>query len=167
MTKGEESSKLVVRRGNMKPHSMKSQGNPRQLLFMIVVSFVSMYLLMYLMVDKLINVYPNLNQVYMAGAMTAAMVILEMILMGSMYEQRIKGLVMGVSMILLVVFIGGIRKQSLIGNQEFLRSMIPHHAAALLMCEETKATDPEIRALCQRIIANQQQEIDFMKEKLR
>lgn len=41
--------------------------------------------------------------------------------------------------------------------------MIPHHAAAILMCQETKIKDPEINALCSKIISSQQQEIDQMK----
>ena len=51
---------------------------------MTVLSFSSMYVLMYAMVDKFANVYPNLNQTYMAGLMTAPMVIIEILLMGSM-----------------------------------------------------------------------------------
>ncbi len=43
---------------------------------MTVLSFISMYILMYAMVDQLANVYPNINQFYMAGLMTAPMVII-------------------------------------------------------------------------------------------
>lgn len=35
------------------------------------LSFAAMYGLMYAMLDRLDNVYPNLNQLYMAGLMTA------------------------------------------------------------------------------------------------
>ena len=40
---------------------------------------------------------------------------------------------------------------------------ILHHAATILMCQETKINDPEIKALCSNIISSQQQEIDQMK----
>ena len=43
-------------------------------LWMAAPSFVSMYALMYAMADRFANVYMNLNQVYMAGLMTAPMV---------------------------------------------------------------------------------------------
>ena len=50
--------------------------------------------------------------------------------------------------------------------RHFLRSMIPHHAGAILMCEQAPIQDAEIRQLCQTIISSQQQEIDQMKAKL-
>ena len=52
---------------------------------MIVLSFISMYVLMYSMVHSFADVYNSLNQVYMAGLMTAPMVVIEMLLMSSMY----------------------------------------------------------------------------------
>jgi uncharacterized protein (DUF305 family) len=45
--------------------------------------------------------------------------------------------------------------------------MIPHHAGAILMCQEAPIKDPEIQKLCERIIENQQGEIDQMKNKLK
>jgi len=47
-----------------------------------------------------------------------------------------------------------------------LRSMIPHHAGAILMCEQAPIRDAEIRKLCETIISGQQAEIDQMKRKL-
>jgi uncharacterized protein (DUF305 family) len=38
---------------------------------MTLLSFASMYILMYAMVDSRRSVYANINQVYMAGPMTA------------------------------------------------------------------------------------------------
>jgi len=54
-----------------------------------------------------------------------------------------------------------------IGTPAFLRSMIPHHAGALLMCERAPLRDAGIRALCGTIMRGQQTEIDWMKAKLR
>ena len=48
-------------------------------------------------------------------------------------------------------------------KSQFLKSMIPHHAGAILMCEEASIQDPEIRVLCQNIIVSQQSEINQMK----
>ena len=44
--------------------------------------------------------------------------------------------------------------------------MIPHHASAILMCEEAPITVAEIQALCKSIRSSQQAEIDQMKAKL-
>lgn len=41
--------------------------------------------------------------------------------------------------------------------------MIPHHAGAILMCEEARLQNPEIRKLCESIISGQQAEIAQMK----
>jgi len=63
------------------------------------------------------------------------------------------------------MFVFGIwftRVQLFVGDQEFLRSMIPHHSGALLMCEQASIRDAEIAELCQRIIAGQSAEIEQM-----
>jgi uncharacterized protein (DUF305 family) len=45
--------------------------------------------------------------------------------------------------------------------------MIPHHAGAILMCEQAAIEDSEIRELCGTIISSQQAEIGQMKAILR
>jgi uncharacterized protein (DUF305 family) len=122
---------------------------------------------MYMMVDSYANVYSNLNQFYMAGMMTAPMLIIELLLMGSMYTNRkLNRLILIFSGMLCVLFVVFIRKQTGISDKEFLKSMIPHHGAAILMCKEGSLQDPEIKELCRNIVATQQSEINFMKAKL-
>lgn len=138
----------------------------RRLIVMSGVSFVAMYVLMYMMVDVLANVYPNVNQFYMALMMTACMVVIELVVMRAMYSKTtyIVGLV--ISSLLFAGSIAGIRWQIGVSDEAFLRSMIPHHASALLMCEKAKLHDPEIKELCSNIISSQQTEIDWMKVQL-
>ena len=134
---------------------------------MTVLSFLSMYELLYAMVDRFANVYPNLNQAYMAGLMTAPMVIIEILLMASMYENRAANLViLSVSAVGLITCFSLIRAQTAITDGQFLRSMIPHHAGAVLMCEQAPIQDAGIKELCGKIIQSQQAEIDQMKAKL-
>jgi uncharacterized protein (DUF305 family) len=131
---------------------------------MAVLSFISMYVLMYAMVDRAANVYSNLNQVYMAALMTAPMIAIELALMGAMYPSRTWNFViMAFSIIALIACFVLIRQQTMIFDRQFLRSMIPHHAGAILMCERSPIADAEIKSLCQIIIAGQQSEIDQMK----
>ncbi|MCL5429092.1 MAG: DUF305 domain-containing protein [Chloroflexi bacterium] len=59
-----------------------------------------------------------------------------------------------------------IRQQTAIGDEGFLRSMIPHHSAAILMCAQASIEDAQILDLCQRIITSQQAEIEEMKAAL-
>lgn len=138
-----------------------------RLLVMAVLSFLCMYALMYAMVDTFANVYPNFNQFYMAGLMTAPMMIIELGLMGTMYQNKgVNALIMAASAIALIVFWTLIRQQTAISDRQFLKSMIPHHAAAILMCEEAPLTDPQIMQLCRAIIASQSSEIRQMKTRL-
>ena len=51
-------------------------------------------------------------------------------------------------------------------DKQFLKSMIPHHAGAILMCNEANIKDPEIKKLCEEIRLSQQREIEQMKAKL-
>jgi hypothetical protein len=136
----------------------------RRFAIMIVLSFILMFGFMYAMVDRLANVYPNLNQAYMAGLMVAPMAILELVLMGRMYpNKKWNSIIVGAGALLLLVCWFGIRQQIGITDKSFLRSMIPHHAGAVLMCSEAPITDPEVRALCARIEKSQEQEIGQMK----
>jgi uncharacterized protein (DUF305 family) len=135
-----------------------------RLLLMAVIHFVTMFILMYAMVDKVNDIFANLNQFYMAGIMTAPMLVMETFLMGSMYEnKRALKLITAVSLLVLVVFFFFIRQQTAITDGEFLRSMIPHHSGAILMCEKASIQDAEIKELCQSIISSQQAEIDQMR----
>lgn len=147
-------------------HSMG--GNPyRRLVLMAALSFAAMYLLMYAMVNTIGNVYANLNEFYMAGLMTAPMLVIELILMRAMYpNKRLNMLLLAGSVLAGLAFFALIRGQAAISDKEFLRSMIPHHAGAILMCEHASLQDPEIKQLCQTIISSQQAEIDQMKAKL-
>ncbi len=87
---------------------------------MAVLHFAAMYALMYAMVNSFENVYPNLNQLYMAGIMTAPMVILELLLMRSMYEsKRANAAILAVSGAVFVAFFLFIRNQTAIGDTEF------------------------------------------------
>jgi len=134
---------------------------------MAVLSFIAMYIFMYSMVNVFSNVYSNLNQFYMAGLMAAPMVLVEIALMSGMYpNKKWNALIIMATLVLFILFWIGIRRQVGIGDRQFLKSMIPHHAGAILMCEEASITDPEIKQLCQEIISSQRREINQMKSKL-
>jgi dipeptide/tripeptide permease len=139
----------------------------RNLLVMAVLSFISMYILMYAMVNTIGNVFNNFNQFYMAGMMTAPMILIELFLMRATYQDKRRNmLIIAISIIAGLAFFFLIRQQTAISDRQFLRSMIPHHSSAILMCERASIQDPEIQELCQAIISSQQAEIDQMKSKL-
>lgn len=136
----------------------------RRPLLMALLSYLAMYVLMYAMVNRFANVYPNLNQAYMAGLMVAPMVVIELALMAAMYpDRRTNAIILAISVAALVVSWTFIRAQTGITDRQFLRSMIPHHAGAILMCQHSAIRDPEIIKLCREIASSQQAEIDQMK----
>lgn len=145
----------------------EKQGHYGRLLLMTVLSFVAMFILMYAMVDRFANVYANFNQVYMAGLMAAPMVLIEMALMRSMYPNaKLNGVIILATLLVMILCWVFIRQQTAITDNQFVRSMIPHHAGAVLMCEENQLKDPDLVQLCQEIISSQQAEILLMKSKL-
>ena len=139
--------------------------NYRKLLITTLLSFISMYILMYSMVNTMSDVYNSFNQFYMAGVMTAPMVIFGLFIMRSMYpNKQLNAAILAVSVIALIGFFFFIRQQTAIGDKQFLRSMIPHHSGAILMCERSSIRDPEIQALCDSIVQSQQEEIHQMED---
>jgi len=134
------------------------------LAIMTLLSFIAMFVFMYAMVDRFANVYPNVNQFYMAGLMAAPMVIIELIVMRAMYpDMKMNMIFGGVALVALVLFFVGIRAQTAVGDVQFVKSMIPHHSGAILMCDRAAITDAELKTLCNEIVKGQQQEIDQMK----
>ena len=129
-----------------------------------VVSGIVMYLVMFVMIDGPGSFYNNLNMFYMTLMMIAPMVVLMILAMRHMFPSKTANAALLIGAV--VAFVGSfalIRTQATIGDVQFLRSMIPHHSGAILMCREAKLGDPEIIALCEGIKQSQAEEIDQMK----
>lgn len=139
-----------------------------RLLVMAVLHLPIMYLVMFTMIDGTGHFYNNLNMAYMAVMMTAPMLLLEVLLMGRMYQNKraLQGLAVG-SLAAFVIFFVFMRQQTAIGDVQFLRSMIPHHSGAILMCSQSELADAEIKRLCDQIVASQREEISQMERILR
>jgi uncharacterized protein (DUF305 family) len=150
-------------------HEPKAQHRGRapylMLALNLLISAIIMYLVMFSMIDGAAEFYNNLNMAYMALMMVAPMAILMLVMMRSMYPNRMLNVMIGIgfSAIFVVAFLFT-RQQTVIGDVQFLRSMIPHHSGAILMCREAKIVDPEIKSLCQQIIRSQRDEIEQMRQ---
>lgn len=148
-------------------HSEKEIHHYRRLGLMVLASFVAMYILMYAMVDSIFNVFNNINQLYMVGLMSAPMVIFEILIMKSMKSmyaiKKLNFAILVVSSVVGLICWAGVRNQMAVGDEQFIRSMIPHHASAVLMCNKANVSDSEIKNLCQQILTSQNREIDQMK----
>jgi uncharacterized protein (DUF305 family) len=137
----------------------------RSLAVQTVISGIIMYLVMFTMINSLSNFYNNLNMLYMTLMMVTPMVVLMVIAMRHMFQSKAANIALIVGS--LIIFVGSfaaIRTQSAIGDRAFLRSMIPHHSGAILMCRQASISDPQIIRLCGEIIKSQQREIDEMKQ---
>ena len=130
----------------------------------LITSAIVMYLVMFTMIATTGDFYNNLNTFYMTLMMVTSMAMLMLWMMRAMYPNRRTNIVLyaGFALVFILSF-AGMRTQSLIGDNQFLRSMIPHHSGAVLMCERSRIRDSEIIALCGEIIRSQKSEIAQMK----
>lgn len=135
---------------------------------MLLSHFVIMFAVMYTMVDKWEDVFINLNQFYMTMMMVIPMIIGMLVIMKSMYPNKtLNWILSAASVLAFAVFFYFMRAQSFVGNEQFLKSMIPHHSGAILMCEKAQLTDPEIIKFCDVIVKTQNEEISTMKSMLK
>lgn len=149
----------------MQPHSGKPDRKPYlRLLVALATSYLVMFATMYSRVDELGHVFLSLNQVYMAGLMVAPMLLIMLTVMHSMFQdRRLNAVLYSVGVALTLLFWILVRTQAGVGDRQFLRSMIPHHSGAILVCEEAALTDSRTQELCRQIIDSQQREIREMK----
>ena len=136
----------------------------RKLFIELALDFVIMFFVMYAMIASARHFYLNLGNVYMTLMMVAPMMALMIFFMGKMYPSpSINRLLVGLAALIFAVGWFGMREQLGVGNAQFLRSMIPHHSGAILMCDKAKLTDPEAVNLCRDIVAAQEREIAQMQ----
>ncbi|HEY0628213.1 MAG TPA: DUF305 domain-containing protein [Sphingomicrobium sp.] len=130
----------------------------------LLASLVIMYVAMFAMIWSWGEFIQNVNFLYMALVMWAPMAAVMLLSMRPMYpDKRLNGLLYLTFAALFIFSLFGIRGQVLVGDDQFLRSMIPHHSGALLMCREASIQDPEVKQLCDQIIASQSSEIEQME----
>lgn len=130
----------------------------------LILSLTIMYVAMFAMIWSWGEFIQNINFFYMALVMWAPMAAVMLLTMKPMYPSaRLNMSLFAAFALVFLLSLAGTRAQALVGDRQFLRSMIPHHSGAVLMCERAKIRDAEIKQLCGNIIRSQTQEIDQMK----
>jgi len=130
----------------------------------ISINAVVMFVLTYALIDTVEHFYANINRVYMSVMMVAPMVTVMLLVMWSMYPNATLNIILLAAFAALFVGTFALaRTQTPVGNEQFLRSMIPHHSSAILMCDNPRISDPEIITLCEGIVETQKKEIAQMK----
>jgi uncharacterized protein (DUF305 family) len=130
----------------------------------LAASLVVMYLLTMSMVAAFDHVYLNLSNFWMALIMVSAMAVIMLAVMSGMYENKRLNVVLYA--VFTLVFVGSFllgRAQTFMGDEQFMKSMIPHHSRAILVCEEADLEDPVVIGLCDQIIQSQRAEISEME----
>lgn len=123
-----------------------------------------MYLVMFSMIDGSGDFRNNLNMFYMAVAMWAPMGVFMLATMPGMYPNRRANLALYLLFVVMTATsLWATRAQALIGDRQFIASMIPHHSGAILMCREADLVDSELVSLCSEISKAQREEIEQME----
>ena len=144
----------------------KSSSNYTRFFLMLGLSFVAMYITMYLNTYEIDHVYFSLTRFYMTCLGIAAMAVIMLSLMLKMYKNRKKNIAIYVgSLVLFVAALGLVRAQRpIIGDVLYMKAMIPHHSIAILTSKRADIQDPEVRELADGIIKAQVKEIAEMKK---
>ena len=148
----------------MESHGQKMQMGWGRFAAMIATSTVIMFFLMYQLVYSLDHATFSVNRLLASLLMGAVMTAVMLGFMWSMYQgTRAKVAVLAGALVVAGVLFYLNRGQRLIGDTEFMRSMIPHHSIAINNARKADIHDPRVRKLADQIIASQVREIREMQ----
>lgn len=112
--------------------------------------------------------YNHINKVYMVLLMGALMgATNELIIL--INRPNLRNLVFMILWIIVSwAFVVLIRRQQFVSDDEFMKGMIEHHDAAILMSEQliNKSSNEELKEFAQGIIDTQQKEIEWMEKRV-
>ncbi|OCX54018.1 DUF305 domain-containing protein [Mucilaginibacter sp. PPCGB 2223] len=139
-------------------------GNYIRLIFILGISFLLMYLIMFLNVDQADHIYINMTRLYMTLIMISAMAILMVVMMPMMYQNKKvnTGIITCSTLVAVLAFVC-VHKQVGIGDIQYMKGMIPHHSIAIMTSQNAHIKDARVRKLADGIIKTQQKEISEMK----
>lgn len=141
-----------------------NRGNYVRFMAMIATSTVVMFGLMYLNTFNVDHVFWSETRFWMAFVMGAAMMVVMLLFMWSMYKNALKNwIILGVAVVVFSLGLWLVRSQVTVNDEEYMSAMIPHHSIAVMTSERAQITDPRVRKLADSIIEAQVKEIAEMK----
>ncbi|WP_299989617.1 DUF305 domain-containing protein [uncultured Pontibacter sp.] len=118
-------------------------------------------------VAEISHIHLNLSRLYMTILMVAPMALIMLGVMRSMYrDQKLNAIIAVMSIVAIVGSFIMLRNQSYVGDKAFIHSMILHHSSAILVSEEARISDPELKKLAEEIIRSKNEEIAEMEKVL-
>ena len=134
---------------------------------MIVISTLVMFGLMYLNTYTADHLYFSQTRAWMALLMGAAMALIMLGFMPSMYKNRRANIAIAVTGV--AVFFASValvRSQVTVDDASWMKAMIPHHSIAIMTSRRAHIKDPRVRKLADGIIEAQVREIGEMRQLL-
>lgn len=129
----------------------------------LAVSFVTMYAVMFLNVDRGEHIRLSLTRTYMTLLMVAPMAVTMLLLMWPMFQNKGRNfLILAGAIIVFATSLILLRTQSPIGDVQYMKAMIPHHSSAIMTSRHADLLDPETQKLARQIIESQEREIAQM-----
>jgi hypothetical protein len=133
----------------------------------IALSFVAMYATMFLNVAETGHIYISLTRLYMSLLMICPMLVIMIIVMGNMYDNKKTNAVLLTSaVVVFTLALTGLRSQTFVGDRQYMKGMISHHSSAILTSRRAHLMSPQVLKLSKKIIKSQEREIGQMKAML-
>lgn len=132
---------------------------------MIATSTIIMIFLMYQLVYAYDHALFSVNRLIASLVMGCVMAVVMLSFMWAMYRGtgiKIGVLVVAALLALMLLYVN--RSQMVIGDVNFMKSMIPHHSIAINNARKADISDPRVRNLADNIIRAQVLEIEAMKQ---
>ena len=136
----------------------------RKFIVMMLISFLIMYIVMFLNMDKIDHYHTSASRIYMTILMVAPMAVVMMTMMGKMYPNKKTntGIII-TGIIVFIVTLAALRTQTPISDAQYMKAMIPHHSSAIMVSKHANIKDPEVKKLSEQIIKSQVEEIAQME----
>lgn len=131
---------------------------------MIATSTLMMFGLMYLNTFAADHAWFSQTRMWMALYMGAAMAAVMLSFMLGMYRNtRLNAVIFVAAALVFAVSLYLVRSQDTVGDEAWMKAMIPHHSIAILTSSRANLEDPRVRELADDIIDTQRLEIAEME----
>ncbi|NHF61497.1 DUF305 domain-containing protein [Flavobacteriaceae bacterium TP-CH-4] len=132
---------------------------------MLATSIVIMYGVLFLNADVSDHVMSSHIRTYMTILMIAPMAFTMLLFIWGMYKnKKTNFIILGVSVLVFIATLMGLRQQTFMGDTQWMKAMIPQHLSAIMTNWKGHLKDPEAIKLVEDTIEAQEREIAQTKK---